>query len=213
MPYSRATGASVVRDAAYSAVQRRIERIAERVHKRALWGHSSRGLVWNPIFALLPLYYLHRLERSTTPPSEALWLLAFLLGFPHAGYTAMEVRHYTELDGVAGGRTCGQLLFFSGYLVMGLGLSTWYVTKGGWVLAEKTGLDARPVRVGLTISGAVGAVVGVQDVLVMDLVLRPGKVLRAAIGAVADPRLMWVAWGYALLQLAVAESVVVLTSE
>jgi hypothetical protein len=143
-----------------------------------------RGLVWNPVFALLPAFYLKRLAAAGSRPAAAGWLVAFLVGFPHAGYTALEIRHYIVLDGVADGRTRAQLGFFGSYMVFGGALAVWYVERGASVLGTRLRLDPRALMAPLSLAGSAGAVMGLQDVLVMDIALRPRSVLRAAAGSV-----------------------------
>lgn len=170
-----------------------------------LFGHGVRGLVWNPVFALLPLFYLDRLARAESAPWQLFWLLAFILGLPHAGYTALEIRHYIDRDDeVAGARTTQQLLFFSSYLVFGVALSTWYVYSGGEVITRLLGLGRGTAMLGLAAAGSVGAIVGIQDVLVMDLVSRPALVLRSILNSLTQWRWLRIILPWTALQLLLA---------
>ena len=180
-------------------------RLADSVLPGVLWGHAVRGLVSNPVFALLPLLYLELFDRFRSPLG-ALWLAAFVLGYPHAGYTALEIRHYfLRYDGVADARTLPQLLFFSAYGVVGGALAVWYVERGAAVLAGRSGLPVHLVMALLALGGAVGTVMGLRDVLVMDLALRPGRVIRAAAGALLRWRWLRFTMPWAAVQLALAE--------
>lgn len=161
----------------------------ERLLPGKLWGHGARGLVWNPIFALLPALYLVRFE-ATSGLVSYFWLLAFVLGFPHAGYTALEIRHFFYFDGVADSRTWRQAVFFAAYGLLGGGLAVWYVVRGSSLISQRFGLESYPLMLLLSVGGSVGAVIGLQDVLVMDLLLRPGRVLRAGIRALSHRRWM-----------------------
>lgn len=183
--------------------------MAGKLHPGILWGHSSRGLIWNPVFALLPWFYLERFTRASSSFAVAFWALAFVLGFPHAGYTALEIRHYLlPHDGVADRRTRSQLAFFSAYLVLGAALGVWYVERGAAAVSISTGsgLDDHLLMALLAWTGSVGAVMGLQDVLVMDLVLRPHRVLRAAVNSHLCRRWLWITLPWALVQFLLAEA-------
>ena len=184
-----------------------IAALAERLHPGKLWGHGLRGLVSIPVFALLPLLYLWLLAHSSGAAS-ALWLVAFLLGFPHASYTALELRHLLHAhDGEADARTMQQAAFFGVYGLFGTALAVWYVLEGAPVLSQKLGLDARLTTGGLALAGSVGAVMGLQDVLVMDLLSRPTRVLRAGAHTLTRWRWLRVTLPWTALQLALASLV------
>ncbi len=145
-----------------------------------LWGHGVRSLIGNPTFALLPWFFLERFAAASGPPISWLWLCAFVLGYPHALYTALEIRHVFETrDHGAGRHSLGKVICFGGQAVLGGGLAVWYVAHGADVLADRQGQDVHALVAGLALGGSVGAVVGLQDVLVIDVLLRPGQVLRA----------------------------------
>ncbi len=183
-------------------------RLADAVFPGRLWGHSVRGLVLNPVFALLPLLYLDRFGSATWVPVEAFWLTAFLLGFPHAGYTALEIRHYFDrFDGVADRRTLAQLLFFSSYLVFGAVLAGAYVELGARALGARLGGPVPGFALLLAVLGSVGAAMGLQDVLVMDIVLRPARVLRVLASTLFRWRWLRVALLWTAVQLLIAQLV------
>ncbi len=178
--------------------------LANRLYPGTLWGHGTRGLVWNPVFALLPVLYLERFASSDGAPA-IFWLLAFFLGFPHAGYTALEIRHYFQRDdGVADSQTWSQACFFGAYAVFGGALAAWYVARGGGVLGERLSINPYILMPVLALAGAVGTVMGLQDVLVMDLLVRPSRVLRASVRALTSWACLRITLAWALLQLALA---------
>lgn len=177
-----------------------------KLSSKKLWGHSARGLVWNPIFALLPWFYLNRFAASTGLPS-AFWLSAFVLGFPHAGYTAAELRHYTRPnDGIADGQTWSQLAFFLAYGLVGGALAVWYVASGAGTIGARFGWSPHVLMPALALAGSVGAVMGLQDVLVVDLAVRPIKVAQAALASLLQPRLMKLTIPWAATQCLMAEA-------
>lgn len=181
--------------------------LVDRLHPGTLWGHSTRGLVWNPVFALAPLFYLNRFLGASSGLAEAFWLAAFLLGFPHAAYTALEIRHYTmSRDGTADERTRAQLLFFSMYGLLGSVLAVWYIERGASALAERSGFDHHLLMCCLALAGSVGAVMGLQDVLVIDILLRPLKVARAGIATLFSRRWSRLTLPWALAQWSLAEA-------
>ncbi len=188
-----------------SHAEKRLAVIIEQILPGKLWGHSVRSLIWNPVFALVPTFYLDRFSDASSALVEGFWLVAFLLGFPHAGYTALEIKHYfMPNDGVAERRTLGQLLFFGGTGLLGGALAVWYVASGGDVLAKRFDLPTVPVMAALALVGSAGTVVGLQDVLVMDVVLRPVRVLRATANSFLRWRWLRVTLPWAALQLALA---------
>lgn len=172
----------------------------ERLLPGSLWGHGTRGLVWNPIFALLPAFYVQRFSHTTGAVSY-LWLAAFILGFPHAGYTAMEVRHFFSRDGVAEARTLRQGVFFAAYGVVGAVASVWYVARGAELIGDRFHIAPTLIVIGLAFVGSVGTVIGLQDVLVMDLLLRPLRVARSALRAISQRRWLRLTVALTLLQL------------
>ncbi len=175
----------------------------ERLLPGTLWGHGTRGLVWNPIFALLPAFYLQRFGH-TSGPTSYFWLFAFILGFPHAGYTAMEVKHFFDHDGVADARTFRQGVFFASYGVLGAVASVWYIARGAEVIGVRFQVAPMLVAIALALAGSIGTVIGLQDVLVMDLLLRPGRVARSALRAISQRRWLRLTLTLATLQLTVA---------
>jgi hypothetical protein len=176
--------------------------VAERLYPGTLWGHGTRGLVWNPIFALLPAWYLERLA-DTSGLVGLCWCAAFLLGYPHAGYTAFELRHYVlRRDGVADARTWSQACFFGAYGLLGSGLAGWYVARGAGVIGGKLSVAAPMLMPVLALAGGIGTAMGLQDVLVMDLLMRPERVLRAATRALTKGPWLWITLGWAAVQLA-----------
>jgi hypothetical protein len=177
--------------------------LADKLYPGTLWGHGVRGLVWNPVFAVLPLFYLDRFAAASGP-AAAFWLCAFVLGYPHAGYTALEFRHYLRRDGVADARTPAQAVFFGVYALLGCGLAAWYVAQGAVVIGQAVGVGRTPLLLVLALGGGVGTVMGLQDVLVMDMVRRPGRVVTGAVAALAEPRWLRITLAWALVQLASA---------
>ena len=176
--------------------------VVQRFSPGVLWGHSIRGFIWNPIFALLPLFYLSRFTVASSSPAATFWLSAFILGFPHAGYTALEIRHYISRDdGVADGRTRLQLGFFSLYFLFGGVLAVWYVQRGAAVISERLGVSPYAVMFPLALAGSVGAVMGLQNVLVMDIALRPVAVLQAAARSLLCWRWLRITLPWTVLQL------------
>ncbi len=88
--------------------------------------------------------------------------------------------------------------------MLGGALAVWYVASGGSVLAERFNLPVDPVMAALALAGSAGTVVGLQDVLVMDVVIRPARVLRAAANSLLRWRWLRVTLPWAALQFALA---------
>lgn len=182
-------------------VRASVLRWLRRLDRLTLWGHGARSLALNPVFALLPSAYIYT-AQWTTGATSVFALGAFCLGFPHAGYTAFEVRHYfARSDGVADDRSAAQALFFGAHAVVGGALAIWYVAVGARVLSERFRLDPMPVTVALSVLGSVGAVMGLQDVVVADIIARPRLVLTAAVRAFREPTWARVTVPSALAQL------------
>lgn len=188
--------------------RRSMFRLADRMFPFKLWGHSVRGLIGNPTFALLPIFYLNRFVQTQNTPFEVLWFALFVLGFPHAGYTALEIRHFLERgDGVAEGRTVKQFVFFSGYFVFGVTLSVYYIDQGSVLMEQRFGIDLHVTTMSMALIGSIGAVMGLRDVLVMDLLLCPVRTLKVAASSVLQSRWMkltisWMAIQFLLVELA-----------
>jgi len=189
-------------------LMRRLLRAVWWLARGTLWGHGVRSLVGNPIFALLPWYFLERYAASSASLVSWLWLCAFVLGYPHALYTTLEIRHLVEArKESAGRRTLGQLACFGGHGLLGGVLAVWYVAHGAVVLAERLGQEVHAMVVVLAVGASVGAVVGLQDVLVMHVLLRPGRVLRASVRALTSPRHLALTTPTAITQFLLAEFV------
>ena len=77
----------------------------------------------------------------------------------------------------------------------------------GWeALSGGLGLPLHAAMGLLALGGAVGAAVGLQDVLVLDLLVRPRKVLRAALAALLTWRWLRLTVPWTLMQLALGEA-------
>ena len=173
-----------------------------------LWGHGVRSLIGNSIFAVLPWVFLERYAATLAPPMSWLWLSAFVLGYPHALYTALEIRHVIGTsDHIVGPRTLGQVICFGGQALLGGVLAVWYTGYGAVVLASRLGHDLHAMVAVLAVGGSVGAVVGLQDVLVVDVLLRPGRVLDAIVRAVTPAQWLPVTAPTAIGQALLAELV------
>lgn len=183
-----------------------VSRIVDRFLPGKLWGHSLRGLIGNPAFALVPILYLNWLSGARFGVLQVLWLIAFLLGFPHANYTALEVRHFLRKgDGIAEARTVPQLLVFGSYFVFGNLLSVYYVDRGAVIMTSALGIDMHLLTLSLALLASVGAVMGLRDVLVADLVARPIWAIQVALSSLYQARWAWLVWLWALTQFAIVE--------
>ncbi len=137
-----------------------------------------------------------------------LWLSAFVLGYPHALYTALEMRHVLGTsDHIVGPRTLGQVTCFGGQALLGGVLAVWYTGYGAVVLAGRIGHDLHAMVAVLAVGGSVGAVVGLQDVLVVDVLLRPVRVVNAAMRALTHAQWLPVTVPTAIGQALLAELV------
>lgn len=173
-----------------------------------LWGHGVRSLIGNPIFAVLPWVFLELYAVTLAPPMSSLWLSAFVLGYPHALYTALEIRHVVGTsDHIVGPRTLGQVTCFGGQALLGGVLAVWYTGYGAVVLAGRLGHDLHAMVAVLAVGGSVGAVVGLQDVLVVDVLLRPVRVVNAAMRALTHAQWLPVTVPTAIGQALLAELV------
>lgn len=173
-----------------------------------LWGHGVRSLIGNPIFAVLPWVFLELYAVTLAPPMSWLWLSAFVLGYPHALYTALEIRHVLGTsDHIVGPRTLGQVTCFGGQALLGGVLAVWYTGYGAVVLAGRLGHDLHAMVAVLAVGGSVGAVVGLQDVLVVDVLLRPVRVVNAAMRALTHAQWLPVTVPTAIGQALLAELV------
>ena len=157
-------------------------------NKWVLWGHQILpfGVVRNILFPLQTLQFLsfyRKVQKDDHPLWMAFWFGLFMLWLPNSTYLFLELKHVLFVDNIADNGDPLGTLFFIFLSIAGLLLTVYTIRKA----VREIDILGNPPRLSivfLCIMSAIGASIGIQDVLSYELFFSYEKVIFQGFGAI-----------------------------